>query len=143
MRRAAEPVRRAAEPVRTHEGATGDVWIAGELPRVLPAGWVLLDGSQDGARYFHTAFQLMVILSGATEQDGRRWLHLSCSHQARIPTWRELREVKDVFIGRDRYAYQVLPPDAHYVNINPRVLHLWHCLDADPLPDFTQGGGTL
>ncbi len=28
-------------------------------------------------------------------------------------------------------------------NIHPNVLHLFVCLDGDPLPDFTRGKGSL
>lgn len=71
--------------------------------------------------------------------DGELWAHLSMSvmrrgHE-RTPTWTELRWCKEYFLG-DRKAIQVLPPRAEYVNINPHVLHLYTCLERDPLPDF-------
>ena len=140
-------MRRRPKPVYVRPAETPDECAGRYLelfPTVLAPGWELF-GEQvdDGRRYYNPLLQLMVILSARVEQDGRRWLHLSCSHQRRVPTWTELREIKDVFFGPDRYAYQVLPPGSHYVNINPRVLHLWHCLDEDPLPDFTSGSNSL
>jgi hypothetical protein len=139
--------RRAPAPVYVRPAETPDealTWSLDHCPTVLPPGWELFGPqSDDGRRYYSPLLQLMVILTARREQDGRRWLHLSCSHQRRTPTWVELREVKDIFFGPDRYAYQVLPPASHYVNINARVLHLWHCLDEDPLPDFTCGSGSL
>lgn len=134
---------RAAAPVRTHPAQIGGAWVRAELPRVLPPEWSLHDEGEDGARYVNRQDGQVVILSGATEQDGRRWLHLSCSGRTGPPSWWVLRRVKDIFLGRHRYAYQVLPPDSDYVNIHPNVLHLWHCLDEDPLPDFTQGSRSL
>jgi len=83
---------------------------------------------------------LAVIASGATEKDGRRWLHVSLSRPSRLPSWEDLREVKDTFIGKDRKAVQVLPPEAEYVNRHPHVLHLWSCFDGDVLPDFRREG---
>lgn len=83
---------------------------------------------------------LSVIVSGSTEADGRRWAHVSLSRPSRLPSWDDVREVKDAFIGRDRKAIQVLPPEAEYVNIHPHVLHLWCCLDGDGLPDFRKDG---
>lgn len=118
-------------------------WELRELPRVLPAGWREVERGEDGARYYNTARSLAVIVSIAVEQDRRRWLHMSCSHIERIPTWEELRDAKDVFIGRDRVALQVLPRQRDYVNIDPRVLHLWCCLDGDVTPDFTRGMGSI
>jgi len=91
--------------------------------------------------YRKIADKVTVIVSGSTEADGRRWLHVSVSRPSRLPTWDDLREVKDTFIGRDRKAIQVLPPAAEYVNIHPNVLHLWACLDDDGLPDFRKEGG--
>lgn len=111
------------------------------LPRVLPSGWSLVQRSQDGAAY--QGRSLHVIVSVATELDGLHWLHVSVSHPIRLPKWSELREVKDLFIGRERKAMQVLPPSSQYVNLHPRVLHLWCCLDGDPLPDFTHGTGSI
>ena len=68
--------------------------------------------------------------------DGEIWAHLSMSVPGkRVPTWDELRWCKEYFLG-DRKAVQVLPPRAEYVNINPYVLHLYACLERDPLPDF-------
>ena len=80
--------------------------------------------------------RLRVICSARVEADGKRWMHVSCSTPTRLPTWDELRLVKDTFIGRDRPALQLLPRQSEYVNIHPHVLHLWSCLDGDPTPDF-------
>lgn len=109
--------------------------------QVLPPHWRMVEIRLDGARYVSRQ-KLMVITSMAVEQDGRRWVHLSASHKSRIPTWSELVEIRDIFLG-DVYAYQVLAPRDKHVNINDRVLHLWHCLDEVPMPDFTQGTGSL
>jgi hypothetical protein len=83
---------------------------------------------------------LLVIFSGQRERDGRRWAHVSMSRPSRLPSWDDVREVKDTFIGRDRRAIQILPPQAEYVNLHKNVLHLWHCLDGDGLPDFRIDG---
>jgi hypothetical protein len=83
---------------------------------------------------------LTVVVSGSTEKDGRRWLHVSASRPSKLPNWEDMREVKNTFIGRDRKAIQVLPPQAEYVNDHPYVLHLWACVDDDGLPDFRKVG---
>lgn len=83
---------------------------------------------------------LSFIVSATIEADGKRWVHLSVSHRDRIPTWAELLHVKEVVLGDERAAVQVLPRKSEYVNINPRVLHLWHCVDGDPTPDFRRDG---
>ena len=136
---------------RTHAGAhdaereaadlTGAPLLDWSPPRVVPAGWRALTELCDGMSY--TDGKLTVIISGAREQDGRRWVHLSVSHKDRIPAWRELRRVKDLFLGQDAKAISVLPAEREYVNLHPYVLHLWHCLDGDGLPDFTRNTGSL
>jgi len=117
-------------------------WIFEFLPQVLPADVREVERAGDGA-YYRTLGGLGVIASGDIELDGKRWLHVSVSRAHRLPSWEDLRAVKDLFIGRERTAYQVLPRAEKYVNINPHVLHMWCCLDGDPLPDFTRGGSTI
>jgi hypothetical protein len=112
-------------------------------PTVLPPQWRLVQRGEDGASYDCRARRLGVIVSCAEELDGRQWIHLSVSHRARIPTWEELVDCKEIFLGQ-REAYQVLPPRERWVNIHPRVLHLFALHDGGTvLPDFTQGSGSL
>jgi hypothetical protein len=82
---------------------------------------------------------MTVLVSGMVEADGKRWLHVSFAYRNRLPTWDDLKEVKETFIGKDKKALQVFPPEAEYVNVNPYCLHLWHCADGDVVPDFTKG----
>lgn len=116
-------------------------------PLVTPADWEPFPAGQSyglddpwGAGWRHVRAPLTVLLSCKRELDGRLWLHLSISHLRRMPTWEELGEVKDVFIGRDRMAVQVFARAAEHCNEHPRCLHLWCCLDADPTPDFRVEG---
>ena len=61
-----------------------------------------------------------------------------------LPSFEELKRVKNDFIGEDRWAYQVFPSARDYVNHNPYVLHLYALMDGKPaLPDFTMGLGTI
>ena len=106
------------------------------VPRILPAGWTRV--YENTFRHIHR--HLLAILTVERERDGRRWVHVSVSHRDRIPTWDELRDVKEWLIGREALAVQVLPRASEYVNICERCLHLWHCLDGDPVPDFRHEG---
>lgn len=115
-------------------------------PAVLPPGWVVTVEGNDGNLYDALDGDdcgLRVIASASLEEDGQWWLHVSASRQSRMPTWNDLRRAKDIFVGPNVAAIQVLPKQEDWVNINPFVLHLWHCLDKDPLPDFTHGSGVL
>ena len=69
------------------------------------------------------------------------WLHVSCSRPDIIPTHDQMAEVKDLFVGPDRWAYSVWAPADRHINIHERVLHLWAPLDNEPrLPDFGRHG---
>ncbi len=118
-------------------------WVKEHLPHALPSGWSVAEEGADGSWYQKSLPPLTVCLSGCIELDGKRWLHLSCSHRKRLPTWDEMVEVKELFLGEDAKAIQVLPPRKEWVNLCDRVLHLWVCLDGDPLPDFTRGTGSI
>ena len=113
------------------------------MPRVLLPEWRMIQAMIDGVKLLNIITGMTVIASVAREQDGKRWFHVSCAHPERMPTWNELLAVKDQIIGRDKTALQVIPPRAKHVNIHPNCLHLWHCIDGDVTPDFTQGSGSL
>lgn len=84
-----------------------------------------------------------VIITGGVQLDDRPWLHLSVARQNRMPSYKDLAEVKDLFIGASRQAIQIFPPDTNHVNLHKFCLHLWHCLEDDGLPDFTGGGASI
>lgn len=118
------------------------------LPRIIPSTWhrephPMGPGADREVAVFRHDSGMAVLISAARHQDGRRWLHVSVSRRNRLPSWEDLRQVKDVWIGQDRVAVQVLPRARDYVNIHPFCLHLWCCLDEDVVPDFTEGMGTI
>lgn len=117
-------------------------WVQEFLPMVLPSHWNSIEMLDDGCKYISRDKQT-VIISGSRELDGNRWLHVSTAFPDRLPSWEELKEVKDIFIGRKKWAIQILPTEDKYVNLNPNVLHLWYCIDQEVLPDFTGGSGNL
>jgi hypothetical protein len=120
-----------------------DHWIFELLPLVLPASWTIHERKRDGIHYVQSISGLSLIVSGDTEWDGRRWIHMSIACPWRMPTWMELVAAKEMVIGRDAYAVQVIPPRNEYVNQHPYCLHLFSCIDGHPLPDFTRGGTSL
>ena len=81
----------------------------------------------------------MSVICGMENHDGKWWLHVSCAKPDRLPTWEDLKEVKNTFIGRYKKAIQILPNEKEYVNIHPYCLHLYNC-DNDMLPDFIHEG---
>lgn len=109
-------------------------------PQVIPPDWREVDCTVFGSMAWECANGLFVIASVSRESDGLRWYHVSVSREGRIPFWKDLQYVKDIFIGKKRKAIQILPPADEHVNVHPYCLHLWTCLDKDPLPDFRVGG---
>lgn len=130
----------AREANRTDRTVKG--WVAPPPPK----DWKEIERSDDGpavgGKYRSFSRRLTVMLTCAIENDGRAWLHLSVSHPERLPTWGELRLVKEAFLG-DREAYQVMPPRSRYVNIHPHCLNVFALLEGDALPDFTRGMGGI
>jgi len=119
---------------------TKHLWIRRFLK--APDGWNREEVLTDGARFGHKKESVRVLVSGTREKDGKRWLHLSISRPNRTPTIDELREVKFAFIG-DLKAMQIFPSRDEYVNLHQHCLHLFACLDGDPLPDFRRGIGSI
>ena len=86
---------------------------------------------------------LKVLVNSDIYGDGKRWVHLSLSRRDRLPKWKELTMVRDWILGKDAKAIQVIAPASDHVNIHAYCLHMFHCLDGDPLPDFTMGTGSI
>ena len=105
-----------------------------------PKGWDLEREMSDGAWWIHEASQMVVLSSVCREDDGKPWMHVSVSRNGRIPTYEDMCFVKKHWIGEDRKAIMVFADKNHHVNINANVLHLWCCLEGDPLPEFSFGG---
>ena len=104
----------------------------------LPGGWQRIKNYQDGEMWRNKRKSLLVGASIMAYGDGNQWLHVSVSRKDKLtPTWQDMCNAKDAFIGRSRKAIQVHPEKSKYVNIHRACLHLWHCLDTDPLPEFS------
>jgi len=73
--------------------------------------------------------------------DGQIWYHVSCSFAKKMPSYDDLAQMKDFFVGPDRQAIQIFPRSGKHVSIHEYALHLWSNLsDPDWLPDFAPGG---
>lgn len=108
-------------------------------PTVLPQNWRMIDQGIDGAGY-KSRNGFTVFISCCIERDGKHWVHLSVSRRDRIPNWEELVKIKEIFLGKEAEAIQVLPPRSKWVNFHPNCLHLYQCLDHNPIPDFRKLG---
>lgn len=52
-------------------------------------------------------------------------LHVSVSRMNKLPTWEDLKCVKNVFMGRDVDAFHVIPKASDHVNLHNYTMHIW------------------
>ncbi len=120
------------------------------LPKILPVGWHRITCPIPYNVAYVNEGKGLKVMMGILPLDGCDWVHFSVSGMTltdmpypRLPTYDELVETKEIFLGTDTKAVMVFPPRKEWVNINPHVLHLFRNIDKDPLPDFTMGTGSL
>lgn len=51
--------------------------------------------------------------------------HVSLSRPHRLPTWEEIKWVRDKYCKPDSFYAVVLPPERYYVNFHKYCMHLW------------------
>jgi len=113
----------------------------GIFPTVFPASWNEQKCTVTQRYWFVSRPDGPIgVMAGLERHGGRRWMHLSVSRRNRLPSWEDLKLVKKVLAGPERQAIQVIPRDKEYVNIHPNCLHLFVCLDDDPVPSFMRDG---
>lgn len=57
--------------------------------------------------------------------DGGDWEHVSVSTKKKIPTWKQMCQIKELFWGDEDCVIQFHPPKSEYVNYHEFTLHLW------------------
>lgn len=111
---------------------------------ILPAAWREYrpfppDHPLNDLRAYIRRDALRVLFSG-DYFDEKPWLHVSLSYEKRLPSYNDLVEVKEIFIGTGRQAIQLFPSREKHINFHPYTLHLWCGLEGDGLPDFGKYG---
>lgn len=96
--------------------------------------------SMVGTLYFERIPDGLQVFESCESYGSEDWLHVSASFENRLPSWEDMREVKEAFCGKGREAYMVLPPQERYINDHPYVLHLWCPIGGPVLPDFRKMG---
>lgn len=71
--------------------------------------------------------QELVANFGTDKLPFAQYKHTSLSHPSRLPTWEEIKEVKELLHG-DVTVLQILPPRNYYVNAHKFCFHLWEIL---------------
>lgn len=83
-------------------------------------------GGGESMRVYISETGLRLIISYDKSKNFGDILHVSASFADRLPTWEELKAIKDVFFG-DVDAMQMLPKKEDYVNVNMYTLHIYEC----------------
>ncbi|WP_034757714.1 DUF7694 domain-containing protein [Rossellomorea vietnamensis] len=86
---------------------------------------------------FNGAFILKI--KGETYQviasNGGGWEHVSISHKRKIPSWKTMCELKDLFFEEDEAVMQLHPAKSKHINNHNNCLHLWRpVIETIPLP---------
>lgn len=104
--------------------------------------WKQVEEVRDGiGHWVHRGHNLALIHSIA-RHEGEVWGHVSVSNRANtMPTWHEVRDAGWLLYPR-LYGLIVVAPESMHVNIS-NVAHVWYCLTAKPVPDFTHGYGSI
>lgn len=92
---------------------------------------------------YKTKNGMIVIQSAEREADGQYWIHTSFSRASRMPEYKDMQMIKNVFIGDQHQAIMILPEKTKHVNIHPFCLHFFTPVNKSPLPDFTRGSGSI
>lgn len=94
---------------------------------------------RDSDRGFKS-YQLIVVQTFCLEKDGQLWQHVSVSRKGEVPSYDDMCFAKKYFIGPDKLALELHVPEDEHVNVHPNTLHLWHCMESRPTPDFRKFG---
>lgn len=86
-------------------------------------------------------WKLCVIASDEPYDDSIPWEHVSVQAvrqkpaAIRIPSWKEMCFVKDLFWDAEDIVMQLHPRKSEYINYHPAVLHLWRPVGVEiPMP---------
>ena len=78
----------------------------------------------------HANGRTLRVVADSGETTG--WEHVSVSirdQPNKIPNWREMCLIKDLFWSKDDCVIQYHPKADHYINVHPGCLHLWRPTD--------------
>jgi hypothetical protein len=68
--------------------------------------------------------------------DGQNRIHMSVSCAGRLPTWDEMKEMREKFLPLNRDFCMFFPDVKDYVNNHPYCLHLIELKPSDRLANF-------
>ena len=90
-----------------------------------PKGWKELPTLPMGRAFSKETSSLKVLSSLDEMEDGVLTLHVSVSRAKKLPTWEDLKAVKNVFMGMEVDAFHVIPAASDHINLHNYTMHLW------------------
>lgn len=104
-------------------------WVKEFVSLVLPADWKQVDVGKTAVpytnEYRHVRQPLGVVIGGQKMQLGDYYIHLQAAREDRPITLAEATDIKDIFLGADMVAYQILLPRQVQTRLGPNSIHLW------------------
>lgn len=91
---------------------------------------------QGGGQYKGLSVMASVAVYGKSIELQKLWYHVSFSRKTSIPSYTDLVWVKETFVGENRWCLQFFPEKEKHINVHNHCLHLWHCLEENPIPDL-------
>lgn len=67
----------------------------------------------------------------ASIEPNQEHISITLRHKKRIPTWEEMKAIKDIFFDAEEECYQVFPKKSEYVNLHPYCMHIWRDRDEE------------
>ena len=83
----------------------------------------------------YTRKELTIVITQDTA-DGQTRIHMSVSHQERLPTWDEMKKVREELLPLNRDFAMIFPKQEDYINIHPYCLHLMEIKPSDKFNNF-------
>jgi hypothetical protein len=83
--------------------------------------------------------RLLIIAADTRDPESEGWEHVSVSIGRRLPNWKEMAFVKDLFWDDQELVAQFHPPRSEYVNNMENCLHLWRHKSLINPPSFLVG----
>lgn len=80
-----------------------------DYPAFPPDGWRVIQPWGDGWALAGPS-GLRVVIDAELKNDDQAWLHVSVSRKGWVPSWEDLKLVKNTFIGEERDAMSVYTP---------------------------------
>lgn len=92
-------------------------------------GFLASDDSNGANGAFLIPFESTELFAVVSDQMG--WDHISVSKRSKMPSWKEMCFIKNLFFDETETVVQFHPKKTEYINNHPNCLHLWRKHDSE------------